>query len=211
MTPKETVKSTPVWVGVATVIAAMCLLAAGFSAPGSVQFFAASTATATVYFLAFFIVPMKPPVIESGHYRNLGIGILAGLALLGVFIAGALLIYQIPALAHPVQGLLENARGGALLPSLLVTAVNGVAEELHFRRTIPGTITGSPWKKIVISLAAYMAVSSMLGVPLLVFAALVVGALAHWLVHRGYGLLAPIVMHLAWSLGMSLLLPVILR
>lgn len=211
MTPKERAKSTPVWVGVATVTAAICLLAAGFSAPGSMQFFAASTATAIVYFLVFFTVPTKPPVGESGQYRNLGIGLLAGLALLGVFIAGALLIYQIPALSHPVQRLLENTRGGALLPSLLVTAVNGVAEELHFRRTIPDTITGSPWKKFVISLAAYMAVSSMLGVPLLVFAALVVGALAHWLVHRGYGLLAPIVMHLAWSLGMALLLPIILR
>ncbi|MGO2861686.1 MAG: CPBP family glutamic-type intramembrane protease [Brevibacterium sp.] len=211
MTPKERAKRSSVWVGVTTVTAAICLLAAGLSAPGSVQFFVASTATAIVYFLVFFIVPTKPPVSEYGHYRDLGIGLLAGLALLGVFIAGALLIYQLPALTHPVQGLLENARGGALLPSLLVTAVNGVAEELHFRRTIPSTITGSPWKKIVISLVTYMAVSSMLGVPLLVLAALVVGAVAHWLVHRGYGLLAPIVMHLTWSLGMALLLPVILQ
>lgn len=50
-----------------------------------------------------------------------------GALLLGIFLVGALVVAQVPALAGPVEDLLDHARYGSLPLVLLITVVNGIA------------------------------------------------------------------------------------
>ena len=132
-------------------------------------------------------------------------GFLLGALLLAVFLAGAVVVGRIPVLRAPVESLLDHARYGSLAIVLLVTAVNGVAEELFFRGAVPEAL---PPRWVVPGSVLLYALSTVLsGVPLLTFAAVCLGLLTALQRRVTGGVLGPIVSHLTWSLGMLLLLP----
>lgn len=135
-------------------------------------------------------------------------GILLGLGLMGIFLAGALVVEQIPLLRGPVLDLLDHARFGSLWVVALVTVVNGIAEELFFRGAVYASLD-SRFNGIGSTLL-YAASTLFSGVPLLTFAALCLGLLIAAQRRVTGGVLGPIASHLTWSLGMLFLLPPIL-
>ncbi len=83
-------------------------------------------------------------------------------------------------------------------------SASGSADEDDYSESVVGR---AGWARIAIATGAYALVTVVTGVALLVFAAAVLGAATGWLRERTTSLLAPIVAHLTWSLGMLYFLP----
>lgn len=131
-------------------------------------------------------------------------GLVVGVAVLVVFLLGAGVVAQIPFLAAQVDALLAHARWGALPLVAVITAFNGITEELFYRGAVYGSFLGK--HPVLVSTAAYTAVTALSGLPLLAFAAAVLGFANGTLRRVTGGLIAPILCHLTWSLGMLFLL-----
>lgn len=131
-----------------------------------------------------------------------------GLLLLGLFLLGAVVVARIPLLRGPVDGLLDHARFGSLAIVAVITAMNGVAEELFYR----GALFAAVGRRhaVLVTTIVYAAVVVPAGVPLLVLAAALVGAVVGLQRRVTGGILGPIITHLTWSLGMLFLLPQVL-
>jgi membrane protease YdiL (CAAX protease family) len=125
--------------------------------------------------------------------------------LLAIFLAGALIVAPIPFLRSGVEDLLDHARYGSLALVAVITALNGIAEEVYFR----GALFAAVGRRHAVTLttAVYVLVTSMAGIPLLAFAALILGLVVGAQRRVTGGVLAPIITHLTWSLGMLFLLP----
>lgn len=131
-----------------------------------------------------------------------------GLMLLALFLVGALVVARIPLLREPVDGLLDHARFGSLPVVAVITAVNGVAEELFYR----GALFAAVGRRhaVLVTTIVYAVVTAASGVPLLVLAAVLLGVVVGLQRRVTGGVLGPIVTHLTWSLGMLFLLPPVL-
>ncbi|CAL8967551.1 hypothetical protein TESS_TESS_00176 [Tessaracoccus sp. O5.2] len=177
--------------------------------PGESEFYLATVGVAALWVVgALASGPLylgEGRARDGGRSRGVVQGVLLGLMLLGVFLAGALVVDRIPLLAAPVEDLLDHARFGSLWIVALITAVNGVAEELFFRgavyASLPRSVNG------IGSTALYAASTLFTGVPLLTFAAICLGLLTAAQRRVTGGVLGPIASHLTWSLGMLFLLP----
>jgi membrane protease YdiL (CAAX protease family) len=134
--------------------------------------------------------------------------ILLGLFAAGMFLLGALVVREIPPLRDLVNHVLAHARRGQLGLILLVTLVNGVAEELFFRGAVFAAIGRR--HPVLISTGIYAVVTVATGNPVLVFAALVMGLLFATQRRATGGVLAPMITHLTWSTIMVLALPPLL-
>ena len=132
-----------------------------------------------------------------------------GLLLLALFLAGALVVARVPVLAGPVDDLLDHARFASLPLVLLITVVNGIAEEIFFRGALYAAI---PQRWTVLATTAVYALATVgSGVPLLVFAAVVIGLVCGLQRRVTGGILGPAITHVTWSAGMLLLLPPLLQ
>jgi uncharacterized protein len=131
-----------------------------------------------------------------------------GLLLVAVFVGAGLAVGQVPLLARPVRHLLDHADGAWLPLVAVLTAVNGVAEELFFRGVLyAGVRRHDP---VLVTAVVYAVVTAASGIPLLVLAAAVIGSVTALQRRATGGLIAPTVTHVTWSLGMLLLLPPLL-
>ncbi|AQP45336.1 CPBP family intramembrane glutamic endopeptidase [Tessaracoccus flavus] len=199
-------------VGVTLVIGAVALGLALAVRPGDPLFYAATLGVAAIWTVGALV--SGPLHLGEGHTRDGGRsrgvvqGILLGLGLMGIFLAGALVVEQIPLLRGPVLDLLDHARFGSLWVVALVTVINGIAEELFFRGAVYASLD-SRFNGIGSTLL-YAASTLFSGVPLLTFAALCLGLLTAAQRRVTGGVLGPIASHLTWSLGMLFLLPPIL-
>ena len=140
--------------------------------------------------------------------RSVVQSLVLGVMLLGLFLIGALVVARFPVLREPVNGLLDHARFGSLPVVAVITAINGVAEELFYR----GSLFAAVGRKhaVLVTTVVYALVVSGSGIPLLVLAAALVGAVVGLQRRVTGGILGPIVTHLTWSLGMLFLLPQVL-
>lgn len=131
-----------------------------------------------------------------------------GALLTAVFLGGALVVARIPTLRAPVDALLDHARFGSVPLVAVITAFNGVAEELYFR----GAAFAAVGRRhaVAVTTTMYAAVTAASGVPLLILAAAVLGLIVGLQRRVTGGILGPIVTHLTWSLSMLLLLPIVL-
>ena len=134
--------------------------------------------------------------------------IAVGVVAVGVFAVGGLLVAQVPPLEHSVNSVLDHARQGSLPLIVLITTVNGVAEELFFRGGLYAAI--GVRHPVPISTAVYTLATVATGNVMLVFAAAVLGVLVGLQRRASGGVLAPILTHVTWSLGMLLVLPPIM-
>ncbi len=132
--------------------------------------------------------------------------ILIGLALAGVFVAGALVVREIEPLADQVRGVLGFATEGYLPVLALVTAINGIAEELFFRGAAYAAITRSP---VAWTTVAYTIATAATGNVMLSFAAVLLGLIVGLQRRASGGILAPILTHCTWSLAMLFALPAV--
>ncbi|MEU7993532.1 CPBP family intramembrane glutamic endopeptidase [Rothia amarae] len=188
--------------------AAIGLGIASAAPDGGLVFYVATFAVAAVYFITWALCPRSHPAFlaqRAGKDALRGLGI--GMGLLLIFLAGAFLVRYIPVLAGPVDALLDNARYGLLWVTILTTAINGVGEEVFFRRIAMDYLPGTWRTRALISLVLYIAVTAAMGVPLLALAAIAVGVPAALEARRTGSLVSACVLHISWSLGMLLILP----
>lgn len=132
---------------------------------------------------------------------GLGVGLLLGL----VFLAGGLVVREIPPVAEAITRVLEYTNHGNLTLLVVITLVNGVAEELFFRGALY-TALGA-FHPVVISTLLYAVATSASGNPMLGFAAVILGTVCAWERRATGGVLAPVLTHLVWGLLMVTALP----
>jgi len=132
-----------------------------------------------------------------------------GALLLAVFCAGAVVIARVPLLRDPVATLLDHARAGSAPLVVLLVTVNCIAEELYFRGALYTAVRDT--QPVVVTTILYTLVTAAGGIPLLAFAGLVLGAVTALQRRVTHGVLAPIITHLTWTLGMLFLLPPMLE
>jgi membrane protease YdiL (CAAX protease family) len=177
--------------------------------PGSALFYPATAGLAAVWTIgAFASGPLHLGRImhHDGPRRPVLPPIVLGLALAGVFVVGGLLVRQVPALDEQVRRVLEHADQGVTLVLVLITALNGVAEELFFRGAAYAATTRYP---VPVTTVAYTAVTLATGNVMLAFAAAILGTVVGLQRRASGGILAPILTHVTWSLTMLLALPAI--
>jgi uncharacterized protein len=127
-----------------------------------------------------------------------------GVLLAGLFVVGGLLVRQIPWLDAQVRHVLDHAQHGSVPLLVLITALNGVAEELFFRGALYAATTRHP---VVVTTIAYTAVTMATGNVMLAFAALLLGVLVGLERRATGGIQAPVITHVVWSVSMLFLLP----
>ncbi|MBK8459922.1 MAG: CPBP family intramembrane metalloprotease [Micropruina sp.] len=201
-------------VSLLTLLAGAVLLGWTISVPpGDPRFVAAAFALAGLWAVGAVLSGRLP--LGTAHTRaatHFAVPVIQplalGLLLLGIFLAGALVVGGIPVLREPVDGLLAHAVPGSLAVVIAITLVNGVAEELFFRGALFAALP-ERWA-VLGSACAYVLSTVGTGVPLLVFAAAVLGLVTAAQRRVTGGFLAPTITHLTWSIGMLLLLPVVL-
>ena len=114
----------------------------------------------------------------------------------------------VPPLADQVRAVLDYAgEGSAVGLLLLVTVLNGVAEELFFRGGLYAAIARRP---VPITAVAYAIATAATGNVMLAFAALVLGVVVGLERRASGGILAPVLTHIVWSVTMLYALPAIL-
>ena len=145
-------------------------------------------------------------ILLAGRLRRPTITPIAvGLLLAALFVLGALIVRTIPSLVRLTEDVLGYARLGNLWIILVITLVNGVAEELFFRGALFAAI--GVRHAVLISTVLYVVATVAGGNPILVFAAAVLGTVVALERRASGGILAPILTHIAWSLSMLFVLP----
>jgi hypothetical protein len=176
--------------------------------PGDETFYWLTLGLAAVWALgAFASGPLHLGCIRW-HGRNqrpvltgLGVGLLLGV----VFLVGGLVVREIPPVAEKVTRVLDYTNHGSLTLLVVITLVNGLAEELFFRGALY-TALGA-FHPVLISTLLYAAATSASGNPMLGFAAIILGTVCAWERRATGGVLAPVLTHVVWGLIMVLALP----
>jgi CAAX protease family protein len=168
--------------------------------PGSAWFYPATLGLAVVWLVGAFVA--GPP--HLGPPRPALLPIAVGLGLVAVFVAGALVVREISFLDEQVRDVAAHAARGSWPLLVIVTVVNGVAEELFFRGSAYDAVPRHP---VAVTTAAYGIATFASGNVLLAFAAVLLGVVVGLERRRYGGVLAPILTHCTWSLAMLFALP----
>jgi membrane protease YdiL (CAAX protease family) len=200
------------WVAGVTVVAGGALLGLSLRIePGNGWFYPSTLALAAVWTVGAFA---SGPLHLGRTWRGRGPGprpvlvpAVYGALLAVVFLTGALVVRDVPALDHQVRHVLEHADQGSPVLLVVITAANGVAEELFFRGAL---YAASPRRPLAVTTMAYVAATLATGNPMLAFAAVLLGVLVGLERRATGGIQAPIITHVTWSLTMLLVLPVVL-
>ena len=180
--------------------------------PGSPWFYPATLLLAAVWIVgALASGPLHLGRVDlRGRLRRpVLVPVLLGLALAGVFVVGGLVVRELDVLAvldDQVRSVLSHADQGSGPLLVLVTAVNGVAEELFFRGAAYAAVPRHP---VPVTTVAYGLATLATGNVMLAFAALLLGAVVGLERRASGGILAPILTHCAWSITMLFALPAI--
>ena len=191
-------------------LGALGLFLARRAGDGTAGFYWATAFTAVVYAAAWWLWGNRQAFMGPKKLIDVLRGALIGAALALVFVLGALVVQHIPFLASPAAELLDTPDKGGYALTLLVLVVNGAGEEMVFRDVVPRQLRGMGQSVVqagVWSTLVYCLVTCVMGVPLLVFAAGVLGAVAYFEAAKTGRLYSPIAVHLTWSIGMLLILP----
>lgn len=177
--------------------------------PGNPLFYPATFGLALVWVVgAFASGPLHLGRITTGAELRRPVlqPIAIGLGLAAIFVAGALVVREIPWLGSQVTSVLDFAAQGSLPLLALITVVNGVAEELFFRGATYAATTRHP---VVVTTVAYTLATLATGNVMLAFAAAMLGAVVGLQRRASGGILAPILTHCTWSLAMLFALPLV--
>ncbi len=177
--------------------------------PGSAWFYPATLGLAAVWTVgAVASGPLHLGYIASGSGlgRPVVTAVLVALLLTGVFVIGALAVREVPALDRQVRDVLAHADQGFGPLVIVITVVNGVAEELFFRGA---AYAATPRHPVLVTGAAYAVATLAAGNPMLAFAAVVLGLVVGLERRASGGVLAPILTHVTWSVAMLVVLPLL--
>ncbi|WP_204081344.1 CPBP family intramembrane glutamic endopeptidase [Mycobacterium riyadhense] len=132
-------------------------------------------------------------------------GTTVGLLLGGVFVLGALIARELEPVAELITHVLKFAHQGSFALVVLITLINGLAEEVFFRGALY-TALGRHYP-VTVSTFWYVCATLASGNPMLGFAAVVVGTVCALERRASGGVLAPMLTHFVWGLIMVLALP----
>jgi membrane protease YdiL (CAAX protease family) len=180
--------------------------------PGSRIFYVATVGLAALWAAGAFAsgrlhlgrIPFRDRLI-----RPVVTPIAIGAAMAAVFVAGALIVAGIDTLGpleRQVESVITYADQGSVALLVLITAINGIAEELFFRGAVYAAIPQHP---VLWTTALYGVATAATGNIMLTFAALLLGFVCGLERRASGGILAPILTHCTWSLSMLLVLPVV--
>lgn len=176
--------------------------------PGDASFYWLTIALAATWaFGALLSGPVHLGCIRwHGRYQRPVItGLAIGLLLGGIFVVGGLVTREIPPIAAAITRVLEYANHGSLLLVVVITLVNGLAEEMFFRGALY-TALGA-FHPVVISTVLYTLATCASGNWMLGFAAIILGTVCALERRATGGVLAPVLTHVIWGLIMVLALP----
>ena len=179
--------------------------------PGSPLFYPATFGLAAVWAIGAFAsgpLHLGRMTHRAELRRPVLTPIAVGLLLVAVFVIGALVVRQVPFLGRQVSSVLDFADEGSLLLLTVITVVNGIAEELFFRGAVYAAVPHHP---VVVSTVAYTVVTLATGNVMLTFAAALLGTVVALQRRASGGILAPVITHCTWSLGMLYALPLLVR
>ena len=194
---------------VVTLVVGATLLGVSLSvSPGDSAFYPLTIGLAAAWIIGGFAsgpLHLGRITFKGSMRRPIVTPILIGLAAGAVFVAGALVVRQIPPLADFTENVLAHARFGPLALIVFITLLNGVAEEIFFRGALFAAIGRK--KPVLISTIVYTVVTLASGNPMLAFAAITLGFVLALQRRASGGILAPILTHVAWSTVMVFVLP----
>jgi uncharacterized protein len=202
------VRRRRVVVAITLVIGAAVL---GFSlrrAPGESSFYWLTLVLAAVWIVgAFLSGPLHLGGINwrGRNQRPVISGTIIGLLLGGVFVLGGLVAREIPAVASLIARVLQFAHQGSFWLVVVITLINGVAEEMFFRGALYTAL--GRLAPVAISTLLYLCVTLASGNPMLGFAAIILGTVCALERRASGGILAPMLTHFFWGLIMVLVLP----
>lgn len=206
--PPSVIRRRRIVVAVVLVAGAVLL---GFSLarePGDAAFYWLLLALAglwTVGALASGPLHLGAVRFRGRYQRPVITGTVTGVVLGGVFVLGGLVTHQIPGVSDYIVRILQFADRDMLFVVVLITLINGLAEELFFRGALY-TALGKTYPA-VISTLLYIAAMLATGNPMLGFAAVVLGAVCAFERRATGGVLGPMLTHFFWGLIMVLALP----
>jgi membrane protease YdiL (CAAX protease family) len=189
-------------VAVVMVIGAALLGYSLTRAPGDDSFYWLTLALAVVWAAGAFV---SGPLPLGSDRHPVITGTVVGLVLGGIFLVGGLIAREIPDVREFITRVLEFADQGALPLVVFITLINGIAEELFFRGALY-TALGNAYPAVISTIIYVVAILATRN-PMLVFAAVVVGAICAYERRATGGVLAPILTHFFWGLIMVLALP----
>jgi uncharacterized protein len=180
--------------------------------PGSRWFYASTLGLAAVWAvgaLASGRLHLGRIAFRDRHTRPILTPIAIGALLAGVFVLGALLVVSID-LLNPLEdqvvSVVDYADQGSLPILVVITSVNGIAEELFFRGAAYAAIPRFP---VLWTTLAYAVATLATGNVMLSFAAVLLGLVCGLERRASGGVLGPILTHCTWSLTMLLVLPLL--
>jgi hypothetical protein len=206
--PPAVVLRRRIVVGVTLLAGAAVLGISLRSTPGASNFYWLTLALAAVWIVGAFI---SGPIHLGGinwrgrNQRPVISGTTIGALLGGIFVLGGLVAREIPAVAGLIARVLSFAHHGWLPLVVLITVVNGVAEEMFFRGALYTAL--GRHQPVVISTVLYTAATMASGNPMLGFAAIILGTVCALERRASGGILAPMLTHFLWGLIMVLALP----
>jgi membrane protease YdiL (CAAX protease family) len=176
--------------------------------PGSTAFYVLTLALAAVW--AFGARLSGPLHMGCVHFRGRDrrpviTGSVIGVLLGAVFIVGGLVAREIGPVRDYIVDVLNYANYGTLWLVVLITVINGVAEEMFFRGALYSAL--GRFSPEVVSTIIYAVAVSAAGNPMLGFAGIVLGAVCAYERRITGGVLAPMLTHFFWGLVMVLALP----
>ncbi len=200
-------------VGVTGLGGAVLLATSLSSRPGSRRFLVLTLSTAATWTAgALASGPLHLGWIEgrdSRLRRPVITPVATGAGAFGLFYLAALLARHVPILDRAITRVLSYADEGSTPGVLLTTCANGLAEELFFRGALYQAVReGHP---VVVSSAAYVAVTATTRNPALTLAGAAMGVLFGLQRRASGGVQAPILTHLTWSALMLHHLPPLFR
>jgi uncharacterized protein len=179
--------------------------------PGDKSFYWLMLALAGVWAVGAFVSgPLHLGCIRfrGRNQRPVISGTAIGLVLGGLFVLGGVAAKQIPGVSDDLTHVLQFANHAALPLVVLISLINGVAEELFFRGAVYTAVVRQ--YPAVISTILYIAAIAPARSPILVFAAIILGAVCAFERRTTGGVLAPILTHCFWSLIVVLALPAVI-
>jgi membrane protease YdiL (CAAX protease family) len=202
------------WVASTALAVGSFLLALTLRVPaGDLAFYGATMALAATWIVGGMLsgtIHLGSSHTRSGEQNGRGIlqAAIIGAVLLGIFLGGAALVAPVPVLRDQLVALLDHARYGFLPVVAALTALVSVGEEIFFRGALYAAVGGR--QALLVTTIVYALATIPSGVPLMVLAAAVIGVVTGLQRRVTAGVLAPIITHLIWSLGLLFLLPVTL-
>jgi membrane protease YdiL (CAAX protease family) len=206
--PPSMVRRRRIIVVVVLVIGATLLGVSLTRTPGSTSFYLLTVALAAVWAVGARLsgpLHMGSVKFRGRNRRPVITGTAIGVLLGGVFIVGGVVAREIGPVRDYIVAVLDYANYGALWLVVLITVVNGLAEEMFFRGALYSSL-GKYHPEIVSTIVYALAVSAA-GNPMLGFAGIVLGGVCAYERRITGGVLAPMLTHFFWGLVMVLALP----